>query len=274
MGRKYIVENICQTKKGVELTVSGKRFLLSLNDYTDAYYYPNKELSEPEFQSLKEKSQLKSASDYLSKALPIKRYTIREISDKLKERFHLDEKKVSALITPYIQCGFLNDSSYALDYCESKVEQGYGKNLILSKLREKGISDAILHQEKILALFEKENQSLLSSIQKEDQKKKDKTLQQKKASLYSLLLRRGFSSEAIRANLDAFYSNRTEEEKRTEREIRASLLKKEAQKCYNSLTRKAMPAKQKQDSFIRRLISKGFRFDEIEPFIKEYSFHD
>lgn len=274
MEKKHIVENISQAKKGVELTVSGKRFLLSINDYTDAYYYPNKELSESEFQSLKEKSQLKTAADYLTKTLPVKRYTIREISDKLKEKFHLDDKKVSALITPYIQSGFLDDSSYALDYCESKIEQGYGKKLILSKLKEKGISDEILHQEKILTLFEKEKQSLIPLIQKEDQKRKEKTLQQKKASLYSLLLRRGFSSEAIKANLDAFYSNRTEEEKRTERERRASLLKKEAQKCYNSLARKAMPAKQKQDSFIRRLISKGFRFDEIEPFIKEYSFHD
>lgn len=271
---KYFIREIRQEKNGVVLLVNKTEYLLSINDFTENYYYPNKELSCEEFQNLKEKSKNKKVTDYISFLLSSRRYTAKQIKDKLKTKFNLLDSLCEKFLLPYQESQILDDMSYAIDYCESKISSGYGKNYIIQKCKEKGISEDLISSEKIQSLFEDHSNILIDLISKQNKIKKNLTIEQRKNAVIQYLLRRGFSFEDSNKAVCNFYSSLSAEEITKDSINRKLLLKKDAEKCYNLIVRKSISIDMKKNSFIKKLLSKGYRFEEIQPLLKEYIFHD
>ncbi len=271
MKKKYIVEEVCQKKTGVLLSIQGKEYFLNFDDYLEGLFYPGKELSLEEMESLRKNSRQKKAKDYLLLLLSQRRYTQAELEAKLEKKYFLTKKEAMELLSPYIESHLIDDEAYMKDYLEAKIEQGYGTDYILSQLRKKGIS------ENLLSSIPKENpdqeEILFSLVEKMNRSKSSMILEKKKESIFSTLLRRGFSSAQAKKAIEAFYSSLDEEAKEEERKKRKVLLKREAEKCYNSLcAKKDNTQAKKKDAFIRKLLQKGFHYDEIEAIVKEYTF--
>lgn len=271
MKKKYIVEDVCQKKTGVLLSVQGKEYFLSIDDYLEGLFYPGKEISEEDMESLKKNSRLKKAKDYLLRLLSERRYTQFELRTKLEKKYSLSQAETQEILSPYIENHLIDDDAYMRDYLETKIEQGYGRNYLLAQLQKKGIS-----QERLASIpkeFPNQDEILFSLVEKMNRAKSSITLEKKKESIFSALLRRGFSSSKAKKAIEDFYSSLNEEEIKEEKKKRTVLLKKEADKCYNSLcAKKDVTTAKKKDTFIRKLLQKGFHYDEIETIMKEYTF--
>lgn len=274
MKTSYVIESIEERKKGILLTIGKKEYLLNSNQFTDHFLYPGKELSKEEFLQIAKEGREKKVNDYLTRLISSKRYTYHELSMKLKEKYSLKEDEIKTLLLPYIENSIIDDESYAKDYAEARLEQGYGKNYILDRLKKKGVSKEILQKEDFFSLFDHSSFSIGNLISKLDKTKKDKTIQQRKELLFSALLRRGFSSHEAKEAVDSYFSSFDEEEMRKEEENRRILIKREAKKCYNALLTNGMDSQKKKEAFLRKLLLKGFRYDEITNEMKEYDFHD
>ena len=81
------------------------------------------------------------------------------------------------------------------------------------------------------------------------------------------LLRRGFSYSEIESALKEKESEKTEEEREAERKEETSTLKKEAKKCYNSLTHTssflALDKRERRKKMMEKLLRKGFAYEEV-----------
>ncbi len=271
MKKKYIVEDVCQKKTGVLLSIQGDEYLLSTDDYLEGLYYPGKELSLEDMKTLKKNSRQKKAKDYLLRLLSERRYTRSELKIKLEKKYMLSEIEADEILSPYIENHLIDDEAYMKDYLETKIEQGYGRNYLLAQLQKKGISPTLLSS--IPKELQDQDEILFSLIEKMNRTQSSMTQEKKKESIFLALLRRGFSSSQAKKAIEEFYSTIDKEEIEEEKKKRKVLLKKEAEKCYNFLRAKkdATQAK-KKDAFIRKLLQKGFHYDEIEAIMKEYTF--
>lgn len=276
MKSSHTIKDIQTRKKGILLVVDEEEFFLSPDSYSDHFYYPGKQLSKEEYQDLKRESRDKKAKDYLLKLITSRRYTHQELYNKLENKYHLGYKENELLLLPYIQSQIIDDKAYALDYAESKIEQGYGKKYILEHLKVKGIKEDILKDPELEEIFLLSLDQIDKLISKADKSKKNKTIEERKTSILQFLLRRGYSSSIAKKEIEHFYSSLSPEEKTQEARNRVNLLKKEADKCYNFLVRhNQLDARKKKDTMIRKLLSKGFHYEEIMTILTEdYEFYD
>ena len=73
-----------------------------------------------------------------------------------------------------------------------------------------------------------------------------------------------FISEKTGDMKEEFFWERNRDDKKEQ-----MLLKKEAEKCYNLLMRKTADPRKKEEAFWRRLLTKGFRSEDIRSVIEE-----
>lgn len=273
---KHLIKDIKQTKKGIKIIFEDDiSFLLSINDFADGYYYPNKSLSDEEYKDLKDKSNYKKIAEYLNRVLSSKRYTYKEIETKLSSKYHLSSSKIQSILSPYVDNKIIDDYDFALEFIETKVLLGYGKEYILHSLKQKGINEEILKRNEVIESLNTIDYEILRLlISKMDKSKRNIPLLKRKNQIMMSLIKRGYQSQLCRKEIDDFYSSRNEEEKKIDQTNQYVTLKKEAERCYNSLSRKKYDSYKKKESFIQKLISKGYAYSEIEPILKEYSFND
>lgn len=271
------IVDISPEKNGVTIVFPSEKFILSLSDYSDGFYYPGKALTKEEFQRLKSCSKEKNAKDYIALLLQRHRYTIQEAKEKIRHRFSaFSEEKINSLLLPYQEAGVLNDFSYAEDFATLKSEGGYGKNYIVAELKKRGVSESILREKTITSQFEKSAAVLPSLIEKKDHLLRQSTVEKRKEVIQAFLIRRGYPLSAAREAIHLYYLKRGNAEKEEDQNLRSVLLKKEAQKCYNAIVRKTIDSHKKKALFFQRMKMKGFRYDEIESIAERegYSFHD
>ena len=79
------LKDVTRKDKNVLLVFPKRKILLSTEDYLSGYFYPGKEFSDDEILVLKKKSGLRKAESYLHSLLRNRRYTIKEVKDKLKK---------------------------------------------------------------------------------------------------------------------------------------------------------------------------------------------
>jgi SOS response regulatory protein OraA/RecX len=272
-----IIEDVKVTKEGITLIFPHEELLISLSSYSDGYYYPGKELSKSEYLELKRLSKDRQVENYLSMLLKRSRYTIFGIKGKIKHRYpSLTEEEIHVLLLPYIESGILDDLSYAEDFASLKSEAGYGEDYIIAELKKRGIEEKVLKRKEVWSNYSKSKEVLPKLIEKKNRALKNYTLEKRKQNLQAFLIRRGYSATLARKEINAFYQKYSEAEKQSDAKIRVNVLKKEAQKCYNAVTRKPVDAYKKKELFYNKLRMKGFRFDEIQSLVESegYQFHD
>lgn len=258
------IKDVVFRTNGVLLELSSVSYLISKEDYLDGYYYPRKSLTASEKKTLEFKAKNKKASDYLIRILSSSRYSVFQVSEKLKAKFALSEKDISSLLSPYIENHILDDEKYAEEYLSMKLEQGFGRRALISALKEKGISDDILEKEEIQSLLLEDKSYIEETAIRYDKKKKNCTIEKRKSSLRDHLLRRGYPLELIVPILEALFSNLSEEEKQHDYEIQTKELKEKGRKCYNAIARKDISDKDKRSQWIQKLLSYGFRYADIQ----------
>jgi len=122
--------------------------------------------------------------DYAFKLISKKRYTSKELQEKLEQK-GIDPEPI---INRLKELNYLNDLEYAIDYKNKKQNEGYGKYKILFQLKNKGISEDILNN------LEFSNSKLEEIFLSKIQKIKDN----KKQKIYAFLINRGFDSNDIK----------------------------------------------------------------------------
>lgn len=275
--RVRTITDVIAQKKGILLFLGKEKLLVSEEAYLDGYFYPGKEIREDEYQKLKKDSRNRKAEEYVKNLLSRYRYTYHDIYKKVEDHFSLPEKEIKEVLSPYVRSGLIDDEAYAVDYAESKAEKGYGPLYIENELKKKGIRKEIRESQEVR---EKENlayENLPFLIENENKKKSSSPIGKRKESILAFLIRRGFSVSESRKAIDSFYSSQDAYSQQEEQKKEAQLLKREATKCYNSLSRKEnMDARSKRDHLIKSLLRKGFRYEDIESEIsgEEYLFHD
>lgn len=272
-----ILKDVERKNRDVVLVFPKKKILLSQEDYLSDYFYPGKEFTPEEIKKLEEKSSLRKASSYLHSLLRERRYTVKEVKDRLKRKYRLSENEISDLIRPYQEDKILDDVSYAEDFCENKRELGYGKDYIESKLFSKGISKEILNQ--VLNKNgnpEMNREIILSLLSRKDKANSEKPFNKRKEILFSLLLRRGLDREEANSLLNGYFESSKDNEDEKTRKRKAEYLKKEAEKCYNAVMKKNLTPYQKKARFLSARKEKGFRKEDIDSFlsIRGYTFND
>ena len=259
----FTVQNVEASKDGVHILFSDRELVLDTSSYTDLFLYPGKELDEEEFHHVVSLSERRSAIHYVSKLLCNRRYTYKQLFDKVRMKFQLKEEDIHEILFPYTQSGILDDEKYALDYIQLGLEEGYYFPYLKQKLIEKGI-----HRELLSALDESrfdvdQEESILNRISLLDKRKKQFPLRKRKADIMSLFLERGFDSSLCRELIENFYSSKGEDEKEKDRENELMLLKKRVKECYNSLRNRGLSSHDLREKMIQRLVSKGFAYDSV-----------
>ena len=91
----------------------------------------------------------------------------------------------------------MNDELYAQDYANILSSRGYGKFVIVRKLKEKHLDDEFIQQ--ALAKLESENDNAKKAFDfKIRMLKNEKDPKKHQEKLYRFMLSRGFSSDIIR----------------------------------------------------------------------------
>lgn len=270
------IEDVRIEKDSVLLLFPSQEIQVDFQTYSQGYYYPGKSLDEKTFRSLQQSEKLNSARKYLSSLLTSRRYSVFQCCTRLKQKYRISEKDIQNLLRPYIESHVLDDKAYAIDFAQDRCEKGYGKNRILAQLKEKHIAAEILESLELQKLFEDGNTLIHAILEKIDQSKSKMTLEKKKMYMCEYLLRRGYAKGVILENIESYFSSRNVVLIQKEAEKRSILLKKEALKCYNFVQRQHLTAARKKDAFIRKLLQKGFHYDEIQSLLEseDYCFYD
>lgn len=263
-------------KDSVLIVFQDKKIAVDLTTYIDGFYYPGKTLSNQEFKELLHCEKLKNARNYIKNILARGRYTECQLKQKLKTRYSLTAKEIQIILKPYIESCVINDVQYALDFIQNRREKGYGPRFIQAELKKRKIADSIIESSKIQSILKAENPDINNLIQRLNKSKQNLTLEKRKEYIASSLFRKGFSFEKAQEKIEQFFFSRDEQTIKEEQEHRRVLLLKEAKKCYNLTRQKTLNAYKKKDVFIRTLLHKGFRYEEIQHLLEseDYTFHD
>lgn len=131
-------------------------------------------------------------------------YSVHEMHEYLARRAE-NEEHVGSVLKKLKEMQYLDDARYARDYARIHAQHRHqGKFRIARELRGRGVPDK--HIEAALeAVFAETDEATLvrSRIERRLRQSKAPLDEKKRASLYRNLLRAGFSSDVIRAELRA-----------------------------------------------------------------------
>lgn len=249
------IDSVVIKKNKIICTIDSKEYVISNDTYSKYYLYPNKELSEEEFNSLILDSKLEKAKGYVIRLLTKSRYTFWDIRDKVSSKFKLCDTEIDTILNPYVSEGVIDDYHYALEYIQSKNNLCYGKRYFINKLKGKGIESQILNKEDITSAMEYNNQFIPCFIDQLAKKAKDKPNKKKISYITSFLVNRGFDLEVIKGNIGSFSFT---EEKEVEQK-----LEKKADLIYKQLEGKSLNKNQIREKMIKKLLYYGYDYDNI-----------
>ena len=150
--------------------------------------------------------ELDKAKRYIFRLLKFRIRTESEITQRLRKK-GFTEKIIEELIRYFKDANLINDSLFASQWLNERLNRGYGIERIKWELKQKGISEEYI-QELIAKneVLEKEN-DMLYKVMKEKIKKIDPNLEsfKKKAILYRYLIQRGFSQSKVLGIIENYF---------------------------------------------------------------------
>ena len=258
----FKIEDIEAEKNGsVKITVNGKEYSLSSDSYLDAYYYRDKEMSEEEFDHLKESSKEKKYIDYIKYLISYKPYTKREIRDKVEKKFKLPDEKIEELLYKYVEDGIIDDTSYAVDFIENKKSDGYGNRYIIVKLKERGIDDVTISSSEVIDALSEEV-DIDEVVKRLAPKYRNLIAVQREKKLTEALITRGFDYSSASSASKRYMSSMSSEELALDEEKKARIISEEISKCYNRY--KDLPEDKIVSKIYLKLRGKGFSCEDIK----------
>lgn len=154
-------------------------------------------LSEDDVRYLTEEAEYASCKEAGMKLLSRKRYTCRELSEKLSEKgFSVSDE----VCERFAELGLLNDEEYARAFVhDAAVVSGKGERIIKSELKRKGVADSIINS----LMEEFDNSDALSKLV--EKKFRGKAPDRKTAaSVFAACLRKGFCADEIKSAIKKY----------------------------------------------------------------------
>jgi regulatory protein len=158
----------------------------------------NDELNQTRITEIKEYDEFNYGKKIAYSFLSYRQRSKKELTKKLKDK-KISESGIDKIIKLLEEQKFINDSTYAKIYLESKIRnKPMGKRLLQNKLFEKGI-DKDTAEKTLNENYseEKEIESAKKLLEKYSKKIKGKDLSEKKQKCYRYLISRGFDFEIV-----------------------------------------------------------------------------
>lgn len=144
-----------------------------------------------------------SAFDTAVYYITFKDRTIKELSDKLKEKGY-SSHEIGESIGKLLEYGYINDENYAFSYIKDNINKK-GSGRISMELLRKGIDKDIICNK--LDLFEDNETDVVSEIISHRYKNADFNDDSEKRRIYSYFARRGFKYENISKAITNYRKN-------------------------------------------------------------------
>ncbi|MCR5491194.1 MAG: RecX family transcriptional regulator [Bacilli bacterium] len=259
-GKEISVVSVEIKKSRIQITLSNKEVIeCSPDAYTEFRIYENKVMSPAELKRIKE---YVAQDDAYSKAISMissHPRTEMEVCEKLKSMGTTLEAR-NKIIARLKKNGLLDDKQFALDYAEELSSyKKEGRNLILRKLKDRGVSEEIMNKLDFPSKTEKNNAlSWMDSLNTRYARlPNNRKLQQCKIALRD----KGFDPEAIEYAIGKGY------EENSERDDRAKL-KKDLQAALAKYERKYEGYALRSHLFAC-LARKGYDYDDINNVLED-----
>lgn len=165
-------------------------FTTDLNTFYSLNLHENEEIDEEKLTYIKEKVDFSYLYNSAIKILSLRAHSEKELKDKL-----LRKNRASYIVDDVIykikEQKYLDDQAFAVAYIKELFEQKKkSKNFILFKLKQKGISENVVHQ--ILSEYDVDEKDRIKKIIEEKYGKIQINDEKNRRRIYNFLVRAGF----------------------------------------------------------------------------------
>jgi RecX family. len=186
--------------------------------------------------------------------------TIKQVRQHLRDKGY-DPSVVSAAVEKLIQKGYLDDRQFARSFIQTELKTtNHGPLQIQRLLRSKGVEEEIIEEAFRDFPADEEISRAVHLAMKWVEKKPGFSVGQIKADLQSMLLRKGYTNEAIRVAVEESLKNL--DDNHDEKAIQ--IIGEKALKKYVSY-----PPEEQRNRVKSYLLRKGFSATLINEFLKE-----
>lgn len=255
-GKKIVAINYRKNDVSIKLS-DGDKLEIPLDIYTSYYLYKNKILKDKEIADIKAKIENYKLLKYARKLLTTHLYTEKQIRDKLYLK-EANKDQVDQIIKDLKKAGLIDDKNYVEEYVVHLKNQGYGKNKIIAKLKEKGI-----FKEYLAGLEfddEDELERAISWINKIDKRYDKYPYNAKRNKVIAYLVNQGFDLD-IATSISNKLSVKKDKDEYT-------LIKKDYQKIYQKYKDKYDDYELRNKIYVA-LKNKGYKSKDISKIMEE-----
>ena len=251
-----VIKKIKVNKKAIVIVFSdGQRIDISEEAYTSNYLYIGKELKQSEINKLNRITSVKKLTEYALSLLSKKHYTEWAMREKLYAK-EGSKEDIDYIIKKLKELDLINDNEYIEDYLGYAEEKNIGKNKIKQELLKRGVFQEQIDKIRFNSNLEKKK--AIALIPMLEKKYERYSYQQKKQHIYQALISRGFDIETAKEALNHVSKIDEKSEK--------NKLKVDYKKCLERY-RKKYSGRELKEKIMRYLISKGYKYNEINQLI-------
>ena len=246
------IKKIKILKNKVVISFDDEKLELDKEIYPNFYLYEGKEVSKKEYNNIKEYNNVVTFLAYALKIRSKSIYSEYQMREKLYDR-GANKGEVDKVIARLKQYDLIDDKAFVEDYIEYFNSLNYGKNKIISKLKDKGIFEDKLSKVNFPNSVErKKAKNIFDKLEKKYSKYNQS---QKKQHIYNAYLSNGFSIELANemTSLIKEDKNNKEELKKLENDFDKALLRLKRKYQGKELKQKVMQS----------LLQKGYRMNDV-----------
>ena len=231
---------------------------ISKEAFLSSYLYANKSISQKEIDKLIEITSLTTLLNYAISLTNKRRYSERSMREKLYKKEEANKSSVDYVIAKLKETHLIDDKTYMNDLVAYYEERKYGKNKIISHLKNQGLSDELIAQVKFST--SKETKKAKTLIEKLSYKYRKYNYESKKQHIYQALVNRGYSFDAIKEALnDVKKDNPKQEKEKLVKDYQKALVK--YQNKYDGY--------QLKQKIYAYLVNKGYHHNEIKTVLED-----
>ena len=252
-----VIKKIKILKNKVKLQFEdGKILEMDKNVYSNFYLYVGKDLSNKEIKAIETYNDTSTFMNYALKLRQKSLYSEFKMREKLYEK-GASKEQVDFVIKKLKENDLIDDKAFIEEYIEYYNSLNYGKNKIISKLKEKGIfEDKLAKINFPISVERKKANNQLSKLEKKYAKYNDT---QKKQHIFQALLSLGFDIDIAKEVSGKVKESSIKEEN--------SKLEKDFEKALAKYKRKYQKRELKA-KLIGHLASKGYKINDIMSLIE------
>lgn len=195
------------------------------------------------------------------KYLTVRDYTKKQMKEKLMSKDDYDSKHIEIILKLLEEKGLIDDTMFAKDFVKNASSKSMGFRKVISKLKEKGITEEVIDELISTYSFDHELQKATHLVKKLVNGNQTKSKQALKKKIVDKLFLNGFDYEVVQAAIDSVsFENEEDLEKR--------ILFKELEKALKKYQHR-YEGKELDNKLFVYLSRRGFEYDMIKKALYE-----